>query len=121
MLELEPTEDVLSALAARRAPGQLVVGFAAEQGENVIAYAREKLERKGLDAIVVNDISLPDMGFDAAENEVTILTATGGERHIARTSKLEVARAVLDAVEQLGHRRGIDGVARASVRSAATV
>ena len=58
-LELEPTEDVLSGLSARRRPGQVLVGFAAEHGDGAIDYGRGKLERKGLDAIVVNDISRP--------------------------------------------------------------
>jgi phosphopantothenoylcysteine decarboxylase/phosphopantothenate--cysteine ligase len=99
-LSLEPTEDVLSALAARRAPRQTLVGFAAEHGEGAVAYGRDKLTRKGLDAVVVNDIARPDIGFDTAENEVTIVTAAG-ERHVARASKAEVARAVLAVVEEL--------------------
>jgi phosphopantothenoylcysteine decarboxylase/phosphopantothenate--cysteine ligase len=99
-LSLEPTEDVLSALAARRAPRQTLVGFAAEHGEGAVAYGRDKLTRKGLDAVVVNDIARPDIGFDTTENEVTIVTAAG-ERHVARASKAEVARAVLAVVEEL--------------------
>ena len=86
-IELEPTEDVLSALAAGRRPGQVLVGFAAEHGEGAVAYGREKLERKGLDAIVVNDISRAGIGFDAADNEVTILTAAG--RRAARRAGQE--------------------------------
>ena len=56
-LELERTDDVLSGLAAQRRPGQLLIGFAAESGDGALAYAREKLERKRLDAVVVNDVS----------------------------------------------------------------
>ena len=56
-LRLERTEDVLSALAAARRPGQVLIGFAAEHGDGALAYAREKLERKGLDAVVLNDVS----------------------------------------------------------------
>jgi phosphopantothenoylcysteine decarboxylase/phosphopantothenate--cysteine ligase len=97
-IELEPTVDVLGTLAARRRPGQVLVGFAAEHGDGAIAYGAEKLERKGLDAIVVNDISKPGIGFDAAENEVTILTRQGNERQVPRTGKDRVARAVLDEV-----------------------
>jgi len=96
-LELARTPDVLSGLAARRRPGQLLVGFAAEHGDGALAYAREKLERKGLDAVVVNDVSTPGIAFEAAENEVTIVTSDS-ERHVPRASKAEVARAVLDAV-----------------------
>ena len=90
-IELEATEDVLSGLAARRRPGQVLVGFAAEHGDRAIDYGRRKLERKHLDAIVVNDISRPGIGFDAPENEVVILSPTG-ERHVDRTSKERVAR-----------------------------
>jgi phosphopantothenoylcysteine decarboxylase/phosphopantothenate--cysteine ligase len=97
-IELEPTDDVLSTLAGRRRPGQVLVGFAAEHGDDAIAYGSEKLERKGLDAIVINDISKPGIGFDASENEVTILTRQSGERRVPRTGKDRVARAVLDEV-----------------------
>jgi phosphopantothenoylcysteine decarboxylase / phosphopantothenate---cysteine ligase len=99
-LALEPTPDVLSGLAARRRPGQLLVGFAAEHGEGAVEYGRGKLERKGLDAVVVNDISRKDIGFEGNHNEVTIVTATADE-HIERASKAEVARAICDAVVAL--------------------
>ncbi|HEX4804818.1 MAG TPA: bifunctional phosphopantothenoylcysteine decarboxylase/phosphopantothenate--cysteine ligase CoaBC, partial [Conexibacter sp.] len=82
-IALEPTPDVLSGLAATRRPEQTIVGFAAEHGEGALEHARGKLARKRLDAIVVNDISRPDIGFDAAENEVTIVMA-GDERPLAR-------------------------------------
>jgi phosphopantothenoylcysteine decarboxylase / phosphopantothenate---cysteine ligase len=98
-LVLEATEDILSALAARRRPDQVVVGFAAEHGADAIDYARGKLTRKGLDAVVVNDISVPGIGFDAAENEVTILAADGSERRVPRGRKDQVAVTVLDQVE----------------------
>ncbi len=116
-IELVPTVDVLSGLVARRRSGQVIVGFAAEHGEGALAYAREKLLRKGLDALVVNDIAIEGIGFDAPENEVTILTSGGGERHVARTSKQEVARAVLDEVEHLREMESVDGAARAGAGS----
>lgn len=99
-VELAPTTDVLAALAAERRPGQTLVGFAAEHGERALERAREKLERKGLDAVVVNDVSASGIGFDAPENEVAIVTAAG-VRHVPRAPKAEVARAILDAVEEL--------------------
>jgi phosphopantothenoylcysteine decarboxylase / phosphopantothenate---cysteine ligase len=99
-LELERTEDVISALAAARRPDQTIVGFAAEHGDGALAYGREKLARKKLDAVVVNDIARTDIGFEGGHNEVTIVTAAG-ERHVPRTSKAEVARAVLDTVRDL--------------------
>jgi phosphopantothenoylcysteine decarboxylase/phosphopantothenate--cysteine ligase len=99
-LALEPTPDVLAALASRRRPGQTLVGFAAEHGEDAVALGRGKLERKGLDAVVVNDVARPGIGFECPENEVTIVTADG-ERHVSRASKAEVARAVLETVTAL--------------------
>jgi len=96
-LRLVRTTDVLETLSAHRRPGQLLVGFAAEHGEGALAYARDKLERKGLDAIVVNDVGTPGIAFDAAENEVTVVT-DGSELHVPRASKAEVATAILDAV-----------------------
>jgi phosphopantothenoylcysteine decarboxylase/phosphopantothenate--cysteine ligase len=99
-LSLEPTEDVLAALAGARAPGQTLVGFAAEHGAGAVERGRAKLERKGLDAVVVNDISRAEIGFDAPDNEVTIVTADG-EHHVPLGSKEAVAAAILDAVERL--------------------
>jgi phosphopantothenoylcysteine decarboxylase/phosphopantothenate--cysteine ligase len=99
-LVLEPTPDVLSGLAARRRPEQTLVGFAAEHGAGALEYGRDKLTRKGLDAVVVNDVSVPGVGFDAAENEVTIVTA-GGDEHVPRTTKAEVARAILGSIDRL--------------------
>ncbi|HEV3378504.1 MAG TPA: bifunctional phosphopantothenoylcysteine decarboxylase/phosphopantothenate--cysteine ligase CoaBC [Thermoleophilaceae bacterium] len=107
-LELEPTEDVLAALAAGRREGQTLIGFAAEHGEGAVERGRVKLERKGLDAIVVNDISRGDIGFDAADNEVTIVTRTG-ERHVPVASKRAVAAAILDQVEALRSPAGAAG------------
>ena len=96
-LRLVRTTDVLATLSARRRAGQLLVGFAAEHGDGALAYAREKLERKGVDAIVVNDVSTPGIAFDAPENEVTLVTESS-ELHVPRASKGEVASAILDAV-----------------------
>ncbi len=110
-LALEPTEDVLSALAARRRPGQLIVGFAAEHGAGASAYGREKLERKRLDAIVVNDVSQPGIGFGAADNEVLILTRDGAERQVDRAPKETVADAILDEVQRLRAQQVGDGAA----------
>jgi phosphopantothenoylcysteine decarboxylase / phosphopantothenate---cysteine ligase len=98
-LALEPTVDVLSRLAENRRPEQLLVGFAAEHGAGAIELGREKLVRKGLDAIVVNDISQSGIGFDSEANEVTVLAASGRERKIAKASKAAVADAILDELE----------------------
>jgi phosphopantothenoylcysteine decarboxylase / phosphopantothenate---cysteine ligase len=100
VVALERTPDILSGLAAIRRADQTVVGFAAEHGDGAVAYGREKLARKGLDAVVVNDIARADIGFEGAHNEVTIVTADG-ERPVPRASKAEIARAILEAVAAL--------------------
>lgn len=99
-LDLEPTADVLCGLAAKRREGQILIGFAAEHGDGAIEYGRGKLKEKCLDAVVVNDISRTDIGFDAEANEVAIITA-GGETHVPRASKAAVAESILDAVANL--------------------
>jgi phosphopantothenoylcysteine decarboxylase/phosphopantothenate--cysteine ligase len=99
-LILERTEDVLSGLAATRRPDQTLVGFAAEHGAGALEYGRDKLVRKGLDAVVVNDVSQPGIGFDATDNEVTLVTAAGDEA-VPRGTKAEVARAILATVSRL--------------------
>ncbi|MFI4989463.1 MAG: bifunctional phosphopantothenoylcysteine decarboxylase/phosphopantothenate synthase [Solirubrobacterales bacterium] len=107
-LELEATNDVLVGLSEQRRPGQTLVGFAAEHGAKAVELGQGKLVQKGLDAIVVNDISRADVGFDADANEVTILTAAGngdGEGaaaiEVARAPKSRVAEEILDAVWKL--------------------
>jgi phosphopantothenoylcysteine decarboxylase/phosphopantothenate--cysteine ligase len=99
-LEFEPTDDIVAGVAAARRADQTVVGFAAEHGEGAVERGRAKLGRKGLDAVVVNDISRTDIGFDSRDNEVTIVSADG-EWEVGRRPKAEVAAAVLDEVERL--------------------
>jgi phosphopantothenoylcysteine decarboxylase/phosphopantothenate--cysteine ligase len=112
LLELEATTDVLSALAARRSAGQVLVGFAAEHGERMLDYARSKLQSKGLDVVVANDISSADAGFDVEDNEVVVLT-DADEVHLGRASKREIADGILDVVTRLregpGAKVGDDG------------
>jgi phosphopantothenoylcysteine decarboxylase / phosphopantothenate---cysteine ligase len=110
-IELEPTEDVLAGLGTHRRPGQILVGFAAEHGEAAVEYGRGKLHRKGLDAVVVNDVSGPGIGFDAADNEVTILTRDGKLTRVERVRKEEVARRILDEIERLRESKELHGAA----------
>jgi phosphopantothenoylcysteine decarboxylase/phosphopantothenate--cysteine ligase len=107
-LELEPTTDVLAALSSDRREGQILIGFAAEHGDVAVENGRGKLERKGLDAVVVNDISQPGIGFDTTHNEVTIVTPTG-DRAVPRASKAAVAGAIVDVIEDLRARRPVAG------------
>jgi phosphopantothenoylcysteine decarboxylase/phosphopantothenate--cysteine ligase len=99
-LNLQPTEDILALIAADRGDGQTLVGFAAEHGGEAVARARAKLARKGADLIVLNDVSDPTIGFDSAENEVLLVTATD-EEEVPKASKDAVADAILDRVDRL--------------------
>jgi phosphopantothenoylcysteine decarboxylase/phosphopantothenate--cysteine ligase len=103
-LELEPTSDILSAVA-RRKTTQIVIGFAAET-ENVLENARKKLASKALDAIVVNDVSREGIGFDSERNAVTILSDSE-VIEVPETSKWEVAHRVLDHVVKLKKSSGV--------------
>jgi len=94
-VELEPTEDVVETLAARRENGQVLVAFGAEQGEAGLERKREMLADKNVDLVVYNDVSRTDIGFDAKENEVVLITRTW-ERRIAKAPKSRIAAAVLD-------------------------
>ena len=97
-LRLEPTDDVLAAVGAERRDDQIVVAFAAEHGGDAIARAREKLRRKGADAIVVNDVSRDEIGFDSDLNEVVVVDAER-EHPVPLGPKEEVADAILDRVQ----------------------
>jgi phosphopantothenoylcysteine decarboxylase/phosphopantothenate--cysteine ligase len=94
-IELEPTADILAELGASRREGQLLIGFAAEHGEGAVERARGKLERKNVDAVVVNDISRGDIGFDVDDNEIVIVTSKQ-EIPISRRPKRACAEAILD-------------------------
>jgi phosphopantothenoylcysteine decarboxylase/phosphopantothenate--cysteine ligase len=102
-LELEPTADILAELASRKKENQIIVGFAAES-HDALENARKKLRAKRVDAIVVNDISQPGIGFDSERNAVTILTDSE-IIEVPETSKWEVAQRVLDAIVSLRKRR----------------
>ena len=95
-LELTPNPDILAEVAAR-AGGSFIVGFAAETND-VVANARAKLEAKGIDLLVANDVSRRDIGFDAEDNEVLLIDRWGGGRPLPRMPKTAVADAILDEI-----------------------
>jgi phosphopantothenoylcysteine decarboxylase/phosphopantothenate--cysteine ligase len=100
-LQLERTPDILGELAATRRNGQLIIGFAAET-ENLIQHATEKLKKKGLDAIVANDVSNLDSGFDSENNAVTIVFRDDREIvQLPLMSKTETAQRILDEIAKL--------------------
>jgi phosphopantothenoylcysteine decarboxylase/phosphopantothenate--cysteine ligase len=99
-LALRPTEDVLQALSTARTNGQILVGFGAEVGEAGLERKRHMLAEKRLDLVVFNDVSRDDIGFDAPDNEVVLISAQG-ERTIEKAPKERIAAEILDEVEKL--------------------
>jgi phosphopantothenoylcysteine decarboxylase / phosphopantothenate---cysteine ligase len=99
-LALQPTEDVLAALSEARTNGQVLVGFGAEEGEAGLERKRRMLAEKRLDLVVFNDVSREDIGFDAPDNEVVLISAQG-ERTIEKAPKERIAAEILDEVEKL--------------------
>ncbi len=97
-LELEATPDILKELSSKKG-AQIIVGFAAET-ENVLENARQKLVKKNLDAIVVNDVSREGVGFDSERNAVTIISREE-VIEVPETTKWEVAQRVLDQILRL--------------------
>ena len=99
-VELQPTTDVLATLGSERRPGQVLVGFAADGAEAGLERARRKRLEKKADLVVFNDVSRSDIGFDAVDNEVIVLSE-GGEHAVQKAPKPVVAAVVLDEVERL--------------------
>jgi phosphopantothenoylcysteine decarboxylase / phosphopantothenate---cysteine ligase len=93
-LEFEPTEDILREVVASKRTGTLVIGFAAET-ENLLQHGRDKLLRKGADAIVLNDVSRPGLGFDSDRNAATFLTPRTAIE-LPEMTKHELANRILD-------------------------
>ena len=98
-LSLIPTPDIISEVVTRRTPGTLVIGFAAET-ENLLPNARAKLLRKGIDAIVANDVSSPALGFDSENNAGTFITHNT-TTEIPATTKQTMAHRILDQLRPL--------------------
>jgi phosphopantothenoylcysteine decarboxylase/phosphopantothenate--cysteine ligase len=96
-LVLEPAPDILSELVRLRRPNQVIVGFAAETAD-VLDRGRAKLEAKGVDLMVANDVSLPGVGFGWDTNAVEIILPGGSSKSVPLTTKAAVARAVFDSV-----------------------
>ncbi|MFY9488842.1 MAG: bifunctional phosphopantothenoylcysteine decarboxylase/phosphopantothenate--cysteine ligase CoaBC [Solirubrobacterales bacterium] len=109
-LQMVATNDVLGGLQSQRRAGQLIVGFAAEAGPGMVAEAERKLQSKGLDMVVANDISDPSIGFEVGENAVTLVTRDADPVAYERASKRDVARAILDRVETLAAGRVVPPV-----------
>jgi phosphopantothenoylcysteine decarboxylase/phosphopantothenate--cysteine ligase len=96
-VRLEPTEDIVRELAGRRTNGQVIVAFGADLGEAGLERKRAMLRDKGVDLVVFNDVGRDDIGFDADENEVVLVSADG-ELRLSKARKRVIAAAILDEV-----------------------
>jgi len=100
-LQFEETEDILAKCAGLRRSGQFIVGFAAESGkDDLLARGKKKLLAKGLDMIVLNDISRDDIGFEQPYNEVVIYEKSGQVFEIARSKKSDIAEEIVNLIEK---------------------
>jgi phosphopantothenoylcysteine decarboxylase/phosphopantothenate--cysteine ligase len=104
-LELEPTDDVLRTLGDESANGRVLVGFAAETGDGGLDRARAKRTGKNADLVVYNDVARSDVGFEAWENEV-VLISEAGERTVSKAPKSRIAAEIWDEVERLLEENG---------------
>ena len=102
-LHLEPTEDILAGLSAKRGEGQTIVGFAAEHGVGGPGRARDKLVRKGADMIVLNDVSDPEIGFESERNAVTLIEPDE-EVEVELDTKEAIAERILDQIQGMRER-----------------
>lgn len=99
-VELAPTDDIAASIGREKRPGQVLVLFGAEHGDEGLARKRAMLDAKNADIVVFNDVGRSDIGFDAADNEVVLITRQG-ERVVAKARKDAVASAILDEIEGL--------------------
>lgn len=104
-LELEPTDDVLRTLGEQSENGRVLVGFAAETGDGGLDRARAKRTGKNADLVVYNDVARSDVGFEAGENEV-VLISEAGERTVTKAPKSRIAAEMWDEVERLLEENG---------------
>ncbi|MFC6289215.1 bifunctional phosphopantothenoylcysteine decarboxylase/phosphopantothenate--cysteine ligase CoaBC [Levilactobacillus angrenensis] len=100
ILKLKKTPDILKQVAAIKQPGQVTVGFAAET-QNLLANGQKKLQSKSLDLLAANDVSRADIGFNGDDNQVTFIMPDGVTDQTPKTSKVVIARALVDRVAQL--------------------
>lgn len=103
-IRLEKNPDILKELGQRKRPEQILVGFAAET-QNLLQYAREKIEKKNLDFIVANDVTKPGAGFNTTTNTVKIIARDGSIEEVPLMTKREIAKRIFDYVLQKGENR----------------
>lgn len=96
-LTLVKNPDILKEISSKKQENQIIIGFCAES-QNLIEYAKEKIDKKGCDYIVANDISQKDIGFGSDENEVYIIDKTHNIKHLNKAKKSEIAKGVLEYI-----------------------
>ncbi len=99
-LALEPIPDILSELSRLKQPHQRLIGFAAQTGD-IVTPAKDKLQRKGLDAISTNPVDQPNSGFGSSQNQATLIDKTGRQLEVSNCSKLSMAHQLLDFIRDL--------------------
>src|SRR5262249_36103250 len=99
-VELEPTVDIARRLGEAKRPGQVLVAFGAELGEEGLERKRTMLETKNVDLVVYNDVSRTDIAFESGDNEVVLVTRVG-DRAVGKAPKAAIAAEILDEVERL--------------------
>ena len=98
-IEFQRTQDILKYIGDNKHEGQKIIGFAAETN-NLIEYAKEKIVKKNLDYIVANDISKKDIGFGSDDNEVYIIDRHDNIKKIDKSSKNNIAKAIVDEISK---------------------
>ena len=98
-IEFQRTQDILKYVGDNKTDKQKVIGFAAETN-NLIEYAKEKIVKKNLDYIVANDISKKDIGFGSDDNEVYIIDRYDNIKKIDKSSKTNIAKAIVDEISK---------------------
>ena len=99
-LSLKKTTDILSEIGKNKGPGQILVGFCAET-ENLIENCFKKLEKKGLDLMVANDVTEEGSGFDHDTNKVYLIDTEENVEELPLLSKDEVSERILDRIEKM--------------------
>lgn len=105
-IELVKNPDILQEISAAKRPEQIVVGFCAES-ENLLDFAKEKIQKKGCDFLIANDISRSDIGFSSDYNEIYIIDKSLNVEKLNRAPKIEIARKIFDSIHNAFNKKVI--------------
>ncbi len=96
-ITLTKNPDILKEISSKKKDGQTIIGFCAES-QNLLEFAKNKIDKKGCDYLVANDISRNDIGFGADENEIYILDKSHNIKHFEKATKQQVAKNILEYI-----------------------